>query len=381
MSERYRRIDEIEWLDTTALAGKTAIVGGAGALGFPLVEHLARSGVGTIRVLDHDTVAIHNLTRSYLTRHVGQNKAEALANYIREVNPDVTVEPYPIRVEEAGPAVYRSADVGFDCLHSRLSRMAFSEQMWRASRPYFSGAIEGASLVGTVRGYWPGRTGCYECGFGKADYDAVEVPYLCQPDREPDTSVPTLSPIGGIVAAALAGEGLKFLSGLEEEAAFGQEVRFDLFYHRHRTFRLPPENPDCGFDHGIIPEEAVIRLEETLETLTLDTLWAVASARLGPTVRLTVDFFPLATGLACGECNRKEPGPVALDQAGTCPCGGVWQPTGLLPALDEAVVAAWPRRRLAELKLPPGAWMRAQNAAGEVVYCAPRPRNGGGEDE
>ena len=81
-----------------ALASARVAVFGIGGVGGYVVEALARSGVGALDLIDSDTVALSNLNRQIVALHstVGQNKAEAMARRVADINPDARVRVYPI---------------------------------------------------------------------------------------------------------------------------------------------------------------------------------------------------------------------------------------------------------------------------------------------
>src|ERR1700758_974625 len=78
------------------LASQVTICG-CGALGTVLATHLARAGVGRIRIVDRDFIETHNLQRQVLfdEQDVADNlpKAEAAARKLRAINSTVEVEP------------------------------------------------------------------------------------------------------------------------------------------------------------------------------------------------------------------------------------------------------------------------------------------------
>jgi len=92
-AQRYRRHDLIDWFSQEQVSAARVAVIGAGAVGNEVVKNLALLGCGTIDVFDFDTVELHNLTRSVLLREsdAGRNKAEAVAERARELDPHVTV--------------------------------------------------------------------------------------------------------------------------------------------------------------------------------------------------------------------------------------------------------------------------------------------------
>jgi len=71
---------------------------GLGGVGSWTVEALARSGIGALTLVDMDDVCVSNINRQLhaLSETVGQLKAQALADRIRQINPDCTVTIYPV---------------------------------------------------------------------------------------------------------------------------------------------------------------------------------------------------------------------------------------------------------------------------------------------
>ena len=72
------------------------LVIGAGGLGSPVILYLAAAGVGTIGVVDDDTVDLSNLQRQVIhaTADIGRPKAESARETVAAINPDVTALPY-----------------------------------------------------------------------------------------------------------------------------------------------------------------------------------------------------------------------------------------------------------------------------------------------
>src|ERR1051326_8101217 len=71
------------------LSNARVLVAGAGGLGCPALQYLTAAGVGTIGIIDDDTVALHNLHRQvlYSVNDVGQLKAETAAKVLKKLNP------------------------------------------------------------------------------------------------------------------------------------------------------------------------------------------------------------------------------------------------------------------------------------------------------
>ena len=96
MNERFLRNEMMWGQDGQArLASSHVILFGLGGVGSYVAECLARSGIGELTLVDSDTVSVSNINRQLeaLTSTVGMPKAEAVANRIRDINPDAILHP------------------------------------------------------------------------------------------------------------------------------------------------------------------------------------------------------------------------------------------------------------------------------------------------
>src|ERR1700756_3703370 len=104
--ERYARhivLREVGGPGQAKLKAARVLVVGAGGLGAPVLLYLAAAGVGTLGVVDDDTVALSNLQRQIIhaTPDIGQPKVDSAAAAIDRLNPHVTVEAHPWRLAAA----------------------------------------------------------------------------------------------------------------------------------------------------------------------------------------------------------------------------------------------------------------------------------------
>src|SRR5690349_17524513 len=107
--ERYARhivLREVGGPGQARLRQARVLVIGAGGLGAPALLYLAAAGVGTLGVIDDDTVALSNLQRQVIhgTPDIGVAKVDSAAAAIQRLNPHVTVDAYPQRLD-AGNAL------------------------------------------------------------------------------------------------------------------------------------------------------------------------------------------------------------------------------------------------------------------------------------
>lgn len=208
-AERYaRQLVLPEWTGEAQhrLRGASAVVVGAGALGSPAATYLAAAGVGRIGIVDSDEVELSNLNRQFLhfTPDVGGLKAETAAQKLGVLNNDVTIEPYPVRLEAANAeAIVMGADVVVDCSDSFETRYLVNDACCAQCVALVEGGVLG--FGGMVMAIRPGETACYRCAF---------------PVEPPDGSVPSCAEVGvlgaaaGVVGSLQALEALKLISGV-----------------------------------------------------------------------------------------------------------------------------------------------------------------------
>src|SRR3982751_3344699 len=101
--ERYARpivLREVGGGGQAALGRARVLVVGAGGLGAPVLLYLAAAGVGTLGVVDDDTVSLSNLQRQVIhgTSDIGTPKVDSAAAMIRKLNPHVAVELHATRL-------------------------------------------------------------------------------------------------------------------------------------------------------------------------------------------------------------------------------------------------------------------------------------------
>lgn len=94
---RFERFEMLAGRDSVAaLKNKKVIVFGIGGVGGYVCEALCRSGVGTIDVVDNDTVSITNINRQIIatTDTVGMNKTAVMSARMKSINPNICVKEY-----------------------------------------------------------------------------------------------------------------------------------------------------------------------------------------------------------------------------------------------------------------------------------------------
>jgi adenylyltransferase/sulfurtransferase len=120
------------------------LVVGAGGLGSPLLLYLAAAGVGTIGIVDSDSVDLSNLQRQvlYNTKDIGLLKAATAAEKLAALNPGVNLKTYPVRLTEKNvDEILSGYDLAVDCCDNYATRYLLSDATLRAGKPMVYGAV------------------------------------------------------------------------------------------------------------------------------------------------------------------------------------------------------------------------------------------------
>ena len=141
--ERFLRIDRLIGRERRELLHKKKVtVVGVGAVGSYAVEALARSGVGTLNLIDFDRVEITNLNRQLIALEstLGQLKVDAARHRISDINPHCRVKTWPLFVnpDNLESLFSDSPDVVVDAIDSLDSKVAMLEYLWKHHIPVVS---------------------------------------------------------------------------------------------------------------------------------------------------------------------------------------------------------------------------------------------------
>ena len=212
------------------------LVIGAGGIGSPAIQYLAAAGVGTLTIVDDDSVDLSNLQRQtiYATADIGRSKAEAAAAAAQRLNPYVLAQPVCLRVDATSVApLVAAADVVLDGCDNFTTRLLVADAAFAARRPLVSAAIgQFDGQLGVFRGWQPDKP-CYRCFVGD-DPDRAGV--SCAEDG-------VLGPMAGMIGSLAALEVLRALYPFGSDAA-GKLLLADALDLRFRTLTLP-KDPGC----------------------------------------------------------------------------------------------------------------------------------------
>jgi adenylyltransferase/sulfurtransferase len=246
---RYKRhlvLKEVGGQGQQRLKSARVLVVGAGGLGSPILLYLAAAGVGTIGIIDHDTVSLDNLQRQIVhdTPHVGAPKVESAREMLLRLNPHVNVETHPFRLDHTSALdIISRYDIVTDGSDNFATRYLVSDACYLAKRTLVFAAVGPFDgYVTTFKGHLAGADGkpypTYRCIF---------------PEAPPPGTVPSCEEVGvlgavvGVVGTLAATEILKEITGIGDSLA-GRLLIYDAKSARFETVTVAwdPDNPLSG---------------------------------------------------------------------------------------------------------------------------------------
>lgn len=234
-ARRYSRqvqLPEIGLEGQARIAAGRVLVAGLGGLGSIGAYYLAAAGVGHLRLVDRDRVALENLNRQILhaSGDIGRSKAVSAAEKLSRLNPHCRVEAIEADIDdETAESMVEGCSVIFDATDNRATRRVLNSASVKKGVPFVYGGISG--WEGMAATFVPPRTPCFSCVFpAMAEAAAAEPP-------------PALGPTAGLVASLQCLDTLRLLIGLPPRLA-GRLLRFSGATMEFRS--LPIErNPHC----------------------------------------------------------------------------------------------------------------------------------------
>jgi molybdopterin/thiamine biosynthesis adenylyltransferase len=247
---RYSRhilLEQVGAIGQARLRAARVLVVGAGGLGSPLALYLAAAGVGTLGLVDHDTLELSNLQRqvAHTTARIGRNKAESAAETLAGLNPEVRVEVHARRMDAAAALeLIPRYDIICDGTDNFPTRFLLGDACHLLGKPLVSAAVlrfEGQ--LSTYKAHLGAPHPCHRC---------------LHPEIPPDGLVPScgeagvLGAVTGVMGTLQATEVLKEILEIGEGMS-GRLLLWDALDTRFRTVKLrrDPACALCGPDATI----------------------------------------------------------------------------------------------------------------------------------
>ncbi|HXQ50235.1 MAG TPA: molybdopterin-synthase adenylyltransferase MoeB [Stellaceae bacterium] len=243
--ERYARhliLDEVGEDGQAKLMAARVLVVGAGGLGSPILLYLAAAGVGTLGIVDDDTVDLSNLQRQIVhpTSRIGVAKVESARRTLAEINPEIAVEPHRVRLDAANAeALVGAYDIVADGSDNFPTRYLLNDVCHKLAKPLVAAALSPfEGQLSTFKSYLGKPHPCYRCLFR-------EPPPPGAVPRCEEAGI--LGAVAGVIGTLQATEVLKELLGIGESLS-GRLLIYDALRSDFHRVKLPrdPECPTCG---------------------------------------------------------------------------------------------------------------------------------------
>jgi sulfur-carrier protein adenylyltransferase/sulfurtransferase len=218
------------------LKNARVLVIGAGGLGSPALMYLAAAGVGTLGVVDFDTVDESNLQRQIIhgQSDIGRSKAESARESVAEVNPYVNVVVHDERLDNDNVlGIFEQYDLIVDGTDNFATRYMVNDACVLLGKPYVWGSIY--RFDGQASVFWAEHGPCYRCLY---------------PEPPPPGMVPSCAEGGvlGVLCASIGSiqvtEAIKLLTGTGEPL-LGRLMLYDALEMGYRTLAVR-KDPDCA---------------------------------------------------------------------------------------------------------------------------------------
>ncbi|MDI7260146.1 MAG: HesA/MoeB/ThiF family protein [Thermodesulfobacteriota bacterium] len=232
--ERYDRqimIGEIGEEGQEKLKRSRVVIAGAGGLGSPIAIYLTAAGIGMIRMIDHDQVALSNLNRQILhwEEDIGKKKVDSARTKLRNLNRAVEIEAIAETItEENASRLVEGCDAIVDALDNLPIRYILNRCAIEKNIPFFHGAVNG--FEGRVMTIIPGETACLRCMYR---------------GPVPDRKFPVIGVVPAVIGSIQATEVIKYLVGIGKLLT-NRLLIYDGLKVTFSEFRVN-RNPNC--DH------------------------------------------------------------------------------------------------------------------------------------
>ena len=243
--QRYARhliLPEVGEEGQARLMRSRVLVVGAGGLGSPLLLYLGAAGVGTLGVVDDDTVDLSNLQRQIVhpTGRIGAAKTVSAEATLAALNPEVKVETHAVRLtKENADALVGAYDLVADGSDNFTTRYLLNDACFRLRRPLVAASLAPFDgQLSTFKAYLGPPNPCYRCLFREAP----------PPDLVPRCETAgILGAVAGVMGTLQATEVLKELLEIGESLS-GTLLMYDALRASFHRVRIPrdPHCPTCG---------------------------------------------------------------------------------------------------------------------------------------
>ena len=230
--ERHISLPEIGEKGQQKLLDSRVVIIGAGGLGSPAALYLAAAGVGTIGVVDMDTVEESNLQRQILhsTETIGKNKVDSAEKTLSTLNPDVNIITYNTRLNKDNAIeIIENYDVVVDGTDNFQTRYLINDASVKTGTPVVHGSI--FQYEGQITVFDPKDGPTYRDIFPEPPENGTA------PNC---TEAGVLGVLPGIIGSIQALETIKLILGIGEGLS-GRLLVFDALEMSFHEYKIDPD--------------------------------------------------------------------------------------------------------------------------------------------
>jgi adenylyltransferase/sulfurtransferase len=246
---RYSRhliIPDVAMTGQKRLKNAKVLCIGAGGLGSPALMYLAAAGVGTLGIVEFDTVDESNLQRQIIhgQSDIGRSKAQSAADSVHEINPLVEVKVHELHLDSSNVMeLFAQYDLIVDGTDNFATRYLVNDAAVLLGKPYVWGSIY--RFDGQASVFWAEYGPCYRCLY---------------PEPPPPGMVPSCAEGGvlGVLCASIGSiqvnEAIKLITGIGEPLV-GSLMVYDALEMEYRKIRVR-KDPNCAVcgEHPTVTE-------------------------------------------------------------------------------------------------------------------------------
>ncbi len=160
---RYERQIRLNVWDQRVIQKTSVLIVGVGGTGCEVSKNLALMGIGKLILVDPDVIELSNLNRQffYHEQDVGRSKVSVAKERIQILNPEITVEIYQERIQDAPMRLFKEVDIVVGCVDNFLARQYMNSQCVLHDKVLVDSATDG--YLGQVQVVIPKNTACLAC--------------------------------------------------------------------------------------------------------------------------------------------------------------------------------------------------------------------------
>jgi adenylyltransferase and sulfurtransferase len=213
-----------------SLRNSSVLIVGCGGLGSPLIMYMASCGIGTLGIMDHDRIEIHNLQRQVLFKEadIGKYKVDCAYKFIKDMNSMCKIDKYKLKIGlDDCDGIISKYDVIVDCTDNIQARYILSDTSKKFNKDFVCASVirwEGHFYLFKKDGP------CYRCIYPNMKKSTVS----CDENG-------IIGPVCGLFGSLLGLEIIKIILDVTDT----KMIRYNGMTNAYNNFKLRNRNPDC----------------------------------------------------------------------------------------------------------------------------------------